>query len=98
MSRYIDADVALNNLDSNKYGIELNQEEVQDRFEEVYSYLDNQPTADVVPVIHAHWIVIGKTRGYHNRWKCSYCGAEQSSKKSNYCRDCGAKMDERVKE
>ena len=57
MSEYIDIDIALNNLDSNKYGVKLNQEEVKDRFEEVYSYLDNQPTVDVVQVVHAHWIV-----------------------------------------
>ena len=30
MSEYIDIDIALNNLDSNKYGVKLNQEEVKD--------------------------------------------------------------------
>lgn len=59
MSEYIDIDIALNNLDSNKYGVKLNQEEVKDRFEEIYSYLDNQPTVDVVPVVRAHWIETG---------------------------------------
>ena len=104
MSEYINIDIALNNLDSNKYGVKLNQEEVKDRFEEVYSYLDNQPTVDVVQVVHAHWIVKGDDDMDNEMYHCSNCGEEQffsnyygeEQEKFPYCPMCGAKMDEKV--
>ena len=94
MSEYINIDIALNNLDSNKYGVKLNQEEVKDRFEEVYIYLDNQPTVDVVPVVHAHWI---SDPDYPSHTICSNCkNWINMYQLLNYCPNCGAKMDERV--
>ena len=94
MSEYIDIDIALNNLDSNKYGVKLNQEEVKDRFEEVYIYLDNQPTVDVAPVVHAHWI---SDPDYPSHTICSNCkNWINMYQLLNYCPNCGAKMDERV--
>ena len=104
MSEYIDIDIALNNLDSNKYGVKLNQEEVKDRFEEVYSYLDNQPTVDVVPAIHAHWIVKGDDDMDNEMYHCSNCKHEEffdsyyDQEKYPFCPSCGAKIDERVDE
>ena len=59
------------------------------------------PTADVVPVVHAHWI-----RGGSKDWNingtnimhCSNCKAHfryyGQRKNINYCYKCGAKMDE----
>ena len=44
-------------------------------------------TADVAPVRHARWKRCGKNLG-----ECSECG-EIVSVRSNYCPNCGAKMD-----
>lgn len=53
--------------------------------------MDKVPTADVAPVIHAHWTT--KER-YHGTLfgDCSNCGA--SSVADAYCSNCGARMDE----
>ena len=45
------------------------------------------PAADVAPVWHARWKRYGKNLG-----ECSECG-EIVSVRSNYCPNCGAKMD-----
>lgn len=48
------------------------------------------PTVDAVPVRHGHWIDVN---GDGSLWRCSVCGETQCCE-SNYCGDCGAKMDE----
>lgn len=55
--------------------------------------IESQPTADVAPVIHAHWIRQDES---FTRFKCSNpeCGIENCSGFENYCPNCGAKMDE----
>ena len=45
------------------------------------------PTADVAPVVHGRWEPYRKNLG-----KCSECG-EVVQIRSNYCPNCGAKMD-----
>ena len=54
--------------------------------------ISDMPTADVAPVIHAHWIRYpdcGVT-------KCSNCGwSIEECWDSDYCPHCGAKMDEK---
>lgn len=54
------------------------------------------PAADVAPVVHGRW-------AYHNDinfWQCSVCGVNAPmlgnlmQLKTNYCPNCGAKMDE----
>lgn len=47
---------------------------------------------EIVAVVHAHWVMNKKSPYGYN---CSNCGA-QSSEQTNYCKDCGAKMDEKV--
>lgn len=41
-------------------------------------------------VRHGHWIDVN---GDGSLWRCSVCGETQCCD-SNYCGDCGAKMDE----
>lgn len=63
-------------------------------------YVNRQPAADVVPVVHGRWI--------HSRYedcseqfelmKCSQCNHEAYAtalyvRGGNYCPNCGAKMD-----
>lgn len=54
--------------------------------------IDEAPTVDVQPVIHAHWIRIA-TLGGLDVLKCSNCKSEHIRKPEKYCYDCGAKMD-----
>jgi rubrerythrin len=51
--------------------------------------INEEPTADVVEVKHGKWI---KDK---NRYTCSECGFYYfaNNSKSNYCPNCGAKMD-----
>ena len=51
------------------------------------SFSEYTPAADVAPVRHARWKRYGKNLG-----ECSECG-EIVSVRSNYCPNCGAKMD-----
>lgn len=55
----------------------------------VIDRIKNQPTADVAEVKHGKWI---KDR---NCYTCSECGFYYfaNNSKSNYCPNCGAKMD-----
>lgn len=68
---------------------------------DVLSLIDDQPTVDAKPVVHARWV---KAHGmmppeYHHRKQCSWCGgwALQDyfgrERLSHYCPTCGAKMD-----
>ena len=53
----------------------------------VKSMIHSEKAADVAPVRHAMWKRYGKNLG-----ECSECG-EIVSVRSNYCPNCGAKMD-----
>lgn len=88
MAVYIDADVMISNIRINDYL------EVKVDGKTLKKWIKAQPTADVVPVIHAHWIeeedcsIITEIP-----WSmCSACG--EYSLKLPYCAFCGAKMDE----
>lgn len=49
-----------------------------------------QPDGDVVEVRHGKWIED------HEFFKCSECGYLTDYRLSNFCHDCGAKMDGKV--
>lgn len=48
------------------------------------------PAANVVEVIHAHWVWDGYD--YEKPWACSNCRCHSESE-TKYCPNCGAKMD-----
>ena len=50
----------------------------------------DQPAADVMEVRHGRWIED------HEFFKCSECGYLTDYRLSNFCPDCGAKMDGKV--
>ena len=55
-----------------------------------YIYMiEDMPTVEAKPVVHGRWKRYGKNLG-----ECSECG-EIVSVRSNYCPNCGAKMDEK---
>ena len=88
MSRYIDADKISTNIVWMKTVNGLFKKEI-----------DEQPTVDVVPVIHAHYEEVSKNN--HCGMRCSKCKSRISYKEYYsgnhlYCYKCGAKMDEVV--
>lgn len=58
---------------------------------EIFFLLESEPSEDVEPVRHAHWIrtYLAQTGSY----ECSNCG-RFSMGDTNYCGGCGARMDE----
>ena len=82
MSRLIDADMLTEVLKSNGLKDSL-----------VYMFINQEPTVDAEPVVHAHWEKV-----YDRNYKCSVCGAwyeadEEEILDFDYCPHCGAKMD-----
>ena len=56
--------------------------------------LRDAPTVDAVPVRHGKWIDRNGAivAPFWERYECSECGARSDN--SNYCPNCGARMDE----
>ena len=54
--------------------------------EETINKLQSFPTADVAPVLHAHWVSIG-----NDMYACSKCHSTEECE-TPYCAICGAKM------
>lgn len=63
----------------------------------VLSVIDNAPTVDAAPVVHARWedatLIIAGIR--HPQTKCTACEKVYWGYRTecNYCPNCGAKMD-----
>lgn len=64
------------------------------------------PTADVAPVVHAHWERLDFPKRKRDYYRCTNCGRVRSrdyddeqpiSEMLPFC-NCGAKMDEEVKQ
>jgi rubrerythrin len=70
------------------------------KYEAFIEYIQEQPAADVQPIKHGRWIGITeycKKNGYIPSgmgiyYWCSECGKEEK-KTSDYCPNCGARMD-----
>lgn len=69
-------------------------------FMECIIRVKNAPAADVVEVRHGHWIESNNLESFNTRgWKrykkviCSHCKKSNYNNHSNYCPNCGAKMD-----
>lgn len=92
MPRYIDADA----LESHEMIIPTGGGQYE-YAEVVYKDdIDEQPTADVRPVIRGEWIEDALA---NNIYRCSECGVDAPVEptggieyKSNYCPNCGARM------
>lgn len=76
-------------IDAEKY----REEWLKFRTFEPMLLLDQQPTVEAVPVIHAKWDK-GYTFPDGAYWKCTNCGELIKVKvPMHYCNNCGAKMD-----
>ena len=90
MPRYIDADAAKIDAEERGGTLWLTDGDVK----EVKRFLDDQPTADVAPVVHGHWVA-GRGLCYPT---CSICNNYSPAGEDwTFCPWCGAKMDEGVK-
>jgi hypothetical protein len=58
----------------------------------ILDLVQKQPAADVAEVRHGYWIMHTNSDGNLNHYECSVCHIQQGHL-SNYCEDCGAKMD-----
>lgn len=66
-----------------------------DGIDAAWSRIDYAPTIDAEPVVHGHWVakkVMARTPFAINHY-CSKCKFETDFC-TNYCSNCGAKMDE----
>ena len=71
------------------------EEEAVYRASDVISAIENAPTADVAPVVHATWSLESDEEMPDFMFKlmiCSACG-EKANHTYNYCPFCGARMD-----
>ena len=82
MSRYIDADA-----------LKAKKTYSHERHEYIVpvAEIDWLPTVDAVPVVHGEWIFDGKFMELH-RFHCSKC-MRTEFRMSDYCPNCGARMD-----
>lgn len=85
MSRYVDTDKVYET--ARKYHKDFTQS-IAD-LTSLHEVLADTPSADVVEVKHGYWKGIGR---------CSICEAFSLSSGTDYCPNCGAKMDEERKD
>lgn len=99
MAEYIEREEAKEAVD---YAIEMTSGE----YDAIALAIDNIPAADVAPVIHSYWETyscsqfMGTDGWGEPKWRdgrfyiChNYKCRRKTVVKSNYCPDCGAKMD-----
>lgn len=100
--RYIDADAAKIDAEERGGTLWLTDGDVK----EVKRFLDDQPTADVDPVVHAHWKYYKSVKGIKGCFECSACKAAIFEEvfdlmyecgQTRRCGACGARMDEEAK-
>ena len=99
MSEYIEREFALNVLCRENCGHDYEANKCNNCY--TSNFINYLPTADVAEVKHGKWIEVQK----ENIWndivpvlECSACGKHTVGTrgimtKSNYCPNCGAKMD-----
>lgn len=90
MVRYIDAEKVIEIAESNKAVLQSLGDIV-----DIREIVNDVPTADVQPVIHAKWILTGDEQldNVYFGNKCSECKFVYCGDFLNYCPNCGAKMD-----
>ena len=102
--RPIDADALVSDIESARnmfFHSPYERRFHEDRIEFALNMVEDVPTIDYAPVIHASWVGIeydGYADGYpvYDLWECSHCKHEHKGEidtLTDYCPDCGAKMD-----
>lgn len=94
MARLIDMDELLNEFEALKNKAETLRDAIY--LDAVMAVIDTAPTIDAAPVVHGEWIF---GEGEDVDIQCSICGADAMTEgdyrqvESNFCPNCGAKMD-----
>lgn len=105
MAEYIDREAFIEDIKTEIVNLSLDGMKGTPRpHDELYSFIERieeQPAADVAPVVHGRWEEYGgEDFGLHY---CSVCKGQAFNYEderqvievlSNYCPNCGAKMDE----
>lgn len=87
MAEYIEREALLLRIDchgTNKFGM---------LDEDIRAFVKSQPTADVAPVVHGRWLKNYRSGVTTSEGWVSSCCDMWNERKSNYCPNCGAKMD-----
>lgn len=88
MARYIDADVAIAEIRQAQRYCMISETAI--------TAIRAIPAADVAEVKHGYWCEVDSDVGWELN-RCSICGKEHSicdgEEKTDYCPNCGAKMD-----
>lgn len=67
--------------------------EKYDAWEEIVDALENIPAADVAPVVYGRWVTHYRSGTPVAEGYVSTCCDMWNNRKSDYCPNCGAKMD-----
>lgn len=59
----------------------------------VLEMINNEPTVEAKPVVHAHWENLGVSVDGKRIYECTNCHSHIYGT-GNFCKECGAQMDE----
>ena len=85
--RLIDADTLRDEVDST---LNWNTNNEYNMYSDVMDMIDDAPTLDVQPAVHAKWVKNDIANSVIA--KCTNCGFDCGAISFKYCPDCGAKM------
>lgn len=91
MAEYIELDILIKKIDDYFSKTDPNGQE-QIGVLKCRGIIREMPPADVAPVKHGKWTPIVNVYGRLEGWLHIECG-RQTNEMSNYCPNCGAKMD-----
>lgn len=72
-----------------KYAVDFAMDLSDTEYDAICNSIDKAPSADVAPVVHGRWM----QSDHDTLFACSICGDVIDVIKTNYCPNCGAKMD-----
>lgn len=93
MAEYIELEVAVKAFNNFDAGRADSPSFTLLRPEEFAEYLYELPTADVAPVVHGRWVTHYRSGTTVAEGYVSTCCDMWNNRKSDYCPNCGAKMD-----
>jgi hypothetical protein len=90
MAEYIKREAALHEIERRK-ALMVGDKRVS--VDAMKSFIKNRPAADVAPVVHGRWVKHYRSGTTVAEGYVSTCCDMWNNRKSDYCPNCGAKMD-----